>query len=656
MTSPNESDCSFPSWSTEIIQKVASNLITPSQLLNYACTCKRVSSAIGIREYIINDIQWLQTDKSHNIPFTWTYDKRSNSQNLPHLYPYRKGAQDVFNRPYLQMKPKGSYPPLLNWSIETGVDINVIKEIINAYSRLYPGALGGLWYPMHCTKHDMEEIRRESPIKRDFPSPMLVAAKSGRLDVVKALVESGVEIRKEGIAEYITQYNEGNTATLYELGNIYGRTEIDAFSLACEADEETAQFMILNGLDLRDRDLWWPIEFGRMQVLGTLLQRPFFKAKSPAIIKQLLNTIIGKFNTYPIRDLGVIEYLLDATPSFDRIPWLEVVIIAVLQCRDGTNYRDALAVYLFDLFKNSVTPWIFNTQIARLAARSDNLLEITEAMLEAEDPIKAEGGEGSSWIESIGKEASAYACPRTAKRLLSFGYEFSGASLKQAIQGIATYYTDCNYCDILTYTNQLDMIDFIVDSGVSVDLIVENSGEWENSWEWKNTLLEHALLGLKIRTTKDGRKGLDCRVALRLLHHGADPTEVREEVVDLWLGSAYKDKYLTDYFSYKIPHQNDPANLGREIFSQKISSVDSPLYIDQVYTMAAMMTGKDFLESRLKKEGTKLESMFSNFDSGRVNGFRGTPMDYKWHSLPRVPDEGWEDRLSEELEIGFVLM
>ncbi|KAI2785482.1 hypothetical protein F4815DRAFT_497617 [Daldinia loculata] len=517
------------------------------------------------------------------------------------------------------MKSPGSYVPLLNWAIETGVDINLIERIMDTYSRVYPGALKGLWYPMHCERLIFDGVR----ITRDFPSPMLVAAKSGRLDVIKALIAYGVEIRERNAIEHVGQYDMKDT-----LKEVVDHTrveaEIDAFSLACEADEEIAEFMIRNGLDLRCRDLWWPVEFGRMQILETLLRRPLFKTnEGHEAIKAVLRCIVSDCNSYPIRDFGVINPLLDAMtnpsfPPFDKIGWLEKSTAMVLS-NSGGRYADALGFYLFDLFKTSGVQSIINFKIAVRAAGSDNFLEITKAMLlEVEHSKKAEESKELPMIDYILRRVSAGFCTRTAMCFLNFGYKFSSIRLQEAV--ISTKFTAP--CDSRTYTDQLDLIDILVNSGISVNLIIDPRIV---SWHKDETLLELALDISELRWTRDSRKGLDCRVALRLLHHGADPTKVRNKTIQRWLTKVYQDQSLTDYFLDEMSHQNDSTDIGREIFSQKIPSVDSPLYFDQVYNMAVMVLGKVPLEICFR-DVVKKEERKKRIWTGRVNGFRGSPM------------------------------
>ncbi|KAI0844852.1 hypothetical protein F5Y00DRAFT_273528 [Daldinia vernicosa] len=601
MACPNKPNCGFPNWPTEVIQKVASNFTTPSQLLNYACICKRANSAIGLREYLINDIQYFQTSRrSEWASFVWRHGIVSQYSRLEP--PTRSGNQDAFKRPYLQMKPPGSCVPLINWAIETGVDINLIKEIVDIYSRLYPRALEGLRHPMHCTGNRMDDILHDYLEYRDFPSPMLVAAKSGRLDVIKTLLESGVEIRKQNFTERITRYHLYESAgagmdVRDEMDDDFmcATAEVDAFSLACEADEEIAQFMLRNGLDLRYRDLWWPVEFGRMQLLETLLQHPLFKTDDgQEAIVQVLHCIARQGDTHPIRDFSVIKRLLDATtiPPLDKTNLLETLTARAL--RSGRSpYKSALSWHLFDLFRNSGPQSLISFEIARQAARSDDFLEITRAiLLDVEHSKKANGNKEISWIDHIMKQASERICPRTAECLLSFGYKFSSIRLQQAVCGTSFR----GPCDSLAYTAQLDLIDIIVNSGISVGSIRVQSRLGGL------TLLEEALRHSRIIKTEDDRWRLDCLVALRLMHHGADPTEVGEKTLEYWLEpELYMDGDLTNYFFYRIHDPNDSANPGREIFSHKVSSVDSPLYFEQVYTMAVMMKGKDFLESLLTK-------------------------------------------------------
>ncbi|KAI8966710.1 hypothetical protein F5Y11DRAFT_361761 [Daldinia sp. FL1419] len=107
------------------------------------------------------------------------------------------------------------------------------------------------------------------------------------------------------------------------------------------------------------------------------------------------------------------------------------------------------------------------------------------------------------------------------------------------------------------------------------------------------------------RITKDGRIGLDCRVALRLMHCGADSAKVCERNVRYFLEKVYKYKSMRSYFLQR--KGNGSPNVDCEPFSQKVTSVDSPLYAEQVYVTATLFKGKVFLDKLFEEVILKME-------------------------------------------------
>ncbi|KAK6949951.1 hypothetical protein Daesc_008274 [Daldinia eschscholtzii] len=598
------------SWPAEIIQKIGSNLSTPAKLFEYACVCKHVNSLLGPREFAKKDIQCLQAREVQDFDVNFTWVRRHRPKSL--MAPDKLGDCSVFERPFSSMKPHGSHVPFINWAIEKGMDINCIKEIIDTYSKIWPSALNGRWWS--GTGIDWITVI----LGRCFPSPMLVAIKSGRLDVIQVLIESGVKIRNSDEDEYIYHYQTFRGRYGERTSSQDATMEQNPFSLACQVDEKIALFMIHNGLDLRIRDLWWPCEFGRMQVLDTLLKHPLFKSeKGQQAIREVLHVIALCQEARPVKDVRVIDRLLDSlygpvsdVPSPERKSWLEDETAEALK-RVTNDYGDSLGMHLFDLLKKSGPDSIVSCKIAKQAARRDGLLEITRDILSQSDRTRE--GKPLPWIDEVLSEVSECICPRTAECLISYNYEFSPAHLKQVISATKSVPPDSDKT-----RDHLELMDIIISSGVSANSTTEKG----------NNMLEEALANSSMKITSDKREGLNCLEALRLLHHGADPKAVGQNRIKLFLQMVYRDRYLTDYCLHTIRHQSEPAEVSSEIFSEKIWSVKSPLYLDQVYAMAVLVAGKEFLEGYLTGIAEGKYGMGQRIplsEAYRTNGFLGLP-------------------------------
>ncbi|KAI1798569.1 hypothetical protein F4811DRAFT_569675 [Daldinia bambusicola] len=612
MDTPSKNFLSCP---TEIIQKIGSYLPTPAKLLDYACVCKRVSSAIDLEEFVKKDIQCLQAHTSDKDEFLWSRQK--NISKYPHkCIGNWNSIHDIYLRPYLELKPRGSHVPSINWAIETGADISKVKEIINIYSTLYPSALRGLWYPNHCRidkNHGLGYI-----IAADYPSPLILAAKSGRVDVMQALVESGIEVREWCSLRLFAFLWDGRSICHPVIDTYINIIPVwlpkrgpilNVFALACEANEKAALFLINNGYIPRFVDFWWPVKYGHAEVVGIVAQQSHFKAKfGQRAILNVLSDILLFSDKRRIKDMSIIEHVLDNMrfptryfTAVSREKWLREATRQLLR-REGSDYQISLGIYLFNLLKKSGSELIVDIHIARRAARTDKLLEITKAILPRIKPTTKQG-KRLLWKDVLLSEASRHICVRTVECLLSHNYKFSALNLLQAIK---------RERHVFNREDQLEVIDMIVKSGVSV-----------NSKHRSLVALDFTLSISETVRTGDDRQGMDCLVALRLLHHGADLEAVSQRAVEYWISSVYHDQYLMDYFLHVIPHKSDPKDISREIFSEKVESVDSPLYLDQVYAMAVLLRGRDFLESHLRKVIQRADNL--NI-SPRSNGFQGPPM------------------------------
>ncbi|KAI1477884.1 hypothetical protein F4774DRAFT_427055 [Daldinia eschscholtzii] len=604
------------SWPAEIIQKIGSNLSTPAKLFEYACVCKHVNSLLGPKEFAKKDIQCIRAREIQDSDVNFTWARRHRPDSL--IGPDKMGDCSVFERPFFSMKPHGSHVPFINWAIEKGMDINCVKEIINTYSKIWPSALNGRWWS--GTGIDWTTIK----LGRCFPSPMFVAIKSGRLDVMQVLIEYGIKIRNSDEGEYIYHYRISRGRYGERESSKDASMEQNSFSLACQVDENIALFMIHNGLDLRIKDLWWPCEFGRMQVLDTLLKHPLFKSEEgQQAIRVVLHVIVLCQETHPVKDLCVIDRLLDNLygpvsnfPSPERKSWLENETAEALK-RTTNDYGDSLGMHLFNLLKKSGPDSIVSCKIAKRAAHRDELLEITRDILSQSDRTRE--GKPLPWIDEVLSEVSECMCPRTAECLISYNYEFSPAHLKQVISAAKSVPPDSDKT-----RDSLELMDIIISSGVSANSTTEKG----------NNMLEEALDNSSIKSTSDKREGLNCLEALRLLHHGADPKAVGQNRIKLFLQMVYRDRYLTNYCLHTIPHQSELAEVSSEIFSEKVWSVKSPLYLEQVYAMVVLVVGKEFLEGYLTDIAEGKCGMGQNIplsDTYRINGFLGLPKRPSWY-------------------------
>ncbi|KAI1397023.1 hypothetical protein F4819DRAFT_503803 [Hypoxylon fuscum] len=546
----------------ELVRAVGSHLDSPSQLLKLACVCKRAYAAIDRFEIYKKDA---------------VYQREIDDGTFVGY------SGDGFIRSPISQ-------PIILWLIINEGSIQDIKQCITVYQNVFPSAL-------------------HESIDYQF-SPMAKAIQIGRFDVVKAMVENGVPLQRKGLSSYqvVTDNNgessseEGDTEVSDDTDTVDSDTdgsdmadyydEPDPFILACgDGRDEIACWMVSNGLGLTKKDLRTAVMYLCPQTVNVLLQHPVFNTdKRHSIIKAALecidmpiaaNVYRTKEETYHAKEETYKCLLAAAThPSFDKLSWLTRKVISLLDSSYcPCEFKNAKCLFRLlvdsDEFKTSQA----GGQIARSAARADYTLDITKALFE-----KYPSSIATSEVDVLDETLRASACRgsiRTAQYLQSLGATFSRFHLEDAI-----------------YHNQFKMVDYIVSSGVSVSLdLAHPHGQ------------KPLHLALYFRSDQS---------AFRLLHHGADITNIPESLRDLL--------YL-DSISFQDQEQATlPAGFSRaeatapdrEVFGNA-SSVTYDGYLSEMFliqrdAMFRLILGDNYREEALKrKEALKRDGQLDTY-------------------------------------------
>ncbi|KAI0902096.1 hypothetical protein F4806DRAFT_490569 [Annulohypoxylon nitens] len=187
------------------------------------------------------------------------------------------------------------HKPLLLWAIEMGKNIDYIQHCIDIYRREYPEGLEGEWF------HD----RKRGNTRSRHGMPLIAATKSGRLDVIQALVKSGIDPKtfRDNVDIWLSSFSD----------------IVDVRRKILDHDD-IAKFLLSNGFRIRYHDLWIAVKAGFFEVVDKLLLDLIFAGtmnRGQIVIKATLSLAI----MYPVADPGIIRPLLRAMvdPNFDII-------------------------------------------------------------------------------------------------------------------------------------------------------------------------------------------------------------------------------------------------------------------------------------------------------------------------------------------------
>ncbi|XDG00976.1 hypothetical protein ABKA04_000591 [Annulohypoxylon sp. FPYF3050] len=196
-----------------------------------------------------------------------------------------------------------------------GKNIDYIQHCIDIYRREYPEGLEGEWF------HD-----RERGSRRGHGMPLIAAAKSGRLDVIQALVKSGIDAKtfRDNAGIWISSFSgivDVRRDILSAIRDHRTSRTNNVFLPACELQhDDIAKFLLSNGFRIRYHDLWIAVKAGFFEVVDKLLLDPIFAGtmnRGQIVIKATLSLAI----MYPVADPGIVRPLLGAVidPNFDII-------------------------------------------------------------------------------------------------------------------------------------------------------------------------------------------------------------------------------------------------------------------------------------------------------------------------------------------------
>ncbi|KAI1378377.1 hypothetical protein F4677DRAFT_466121 [Hypoxylon crocopeplum] len=511
----------------ELIREIGIYLNLP-KLVDFVCVCRHARSAIETSDMFKKEVEYQleleMGDRFDHYPIqAWEAVKKLGTWI------------DKRHRPAFST-------PALLWLIENGKSLDHIQQCIDVYRLSFPAGLEGMWYP-DASRSIRRGLTYGRSLYDQFPSPMAAAVKAGRQDIIKALVECGVDMRGRDVACLDDDLaTDGNIRhmMIYQIIR-----DDDAFSAACKSQhEDIAHYMISKGLGVRPGDLWSAVEFGCHQVLEELLVHPIFNTDER---QEIISEVLRLATLDDIADLTIIGRLLQKTtsPPFDKDRYLFHAALDNL-----FDKRVPGAFYFFNLYKESATPPLPGGPMLSCSFISDDFLEITKEILSGNGwSLWEPNDEVLGSIERILKEPVKRGCMSTVQYLMSIGVRFSNIELEVAI-----------------LENRPDMVEAILASGVSASLGDINENDSFRLREM-NRPLSIAL------TKQDWFDWTLYHSAFRLIYHGADFTIVLEDVKLRVRASIGYDESIHEYLLQRT-RDVDPTQLSRLSFAQQLPNPD----------------------------------------------------------------------------------
>ncbi|KAI2623861.1 hypothetical protein GGS26DRAFT_564980 [Hypomontagnella submonticulosa] len=545
----------------ELIQEIGRRTWTPNDQLSFARMNKHIHSAIDIIELIKKD-----SDYQQKLALRKRWRRGKTIKYVYELF-WRDGLHLFTFQEISCIQTEATYlirPPLLT-AILTGKDINYVKRCIALYQAYFPGGLQGKWYPkVYGHARDC--------IWTCFPSPIVAATRTGRLDIVQALLESGVNVNGRNDRESLSTA----LRILY-----HDWSAEDPFRVACRSkNEDIAKLLASRGLIYRRNDLLLVISSGFFETLESLLENPSINSRPD--FQRILQWTIGQTNFSKLRldersNIRLIDRFLSllTDPGFDRSNWILKELLAALEHR-----KSLLAMHLLNAYVESASPPFEADEILYQATGNDANLEITKTVLS-----------GDPWIVKDPKcpqSALFFAVwhnrPATIRYMLSLGHKFCGAQLRSIIQA-----------------NKHEMIDIVVDNMKDPVLTGED-------------LANASLYCLRFH----GHGGKPSRVGhftiFKALYLGADYTNIRRNVIDDFIDDLQWDEDLFQYhikngdvqtarpsrlsFAQQLPYRAIPREENPRRVKRFVT--DTQAYVEQLHAAARMIIGDDYWE-QLKK-------------------------------------------------------
>ncbi|KAI2631034.1 hypothetical protein GGR54DRAFT_648538 [Hypoxylon sp. NC1633] len=504
----------------ELIRAIGAELDSPGQLLAFARVSEKVSSAFQ--------------------PFD-VY--RKDAEYQMNFYDPTPGAKFE----YIHGRSVKRQMPTIAWLIEHSAEIEDIKECIRVYRNTFPEGLEEVFEHFHGLYFP--------------PSPMVLAAREGRLDVIQALIEAGVPIRDNSLDPPCEAYS-------LQFGTRGG-----AFQSACEkGHKHITKFMVDNGLDVRIDDVYRAVKYGHIQTLEALLQHPSFSsATNPTTAAIALREI--PINILFIEaDLEGYDILFKAgckDTSFDAFSWLAWQIHQWLRVRmwypyeRGRDRKDQIRGQLltwFDLVleMDEVSPQSV-VSVAEVAAISDQWLIVIQTLVEKYPSLIGE-------VEDDRQEVLS--------RLITLALEAKSVENARYLynSGVAIPEVDRFFAQAIQEDDR-DMLDFLLSSGVS------------------------ALAPFLQRSKFRGKKPLQVALmadsdaaAILLMYHGADVANINNQVkrhLYLHIHRINFRAFEGARIAVQVP--------SRDVFRHKTSKKSNERY-EQLHAMYSLILGPDYLE------------------------------------------------------------
>ncbi|OTA95747.1 hypothetical protein M434DRAFT_9598 [Hypoxylon sp. CO27-5] len=546
----------------ELIREIGSQLITPTELLDFKCICKQTEAAIGLLDMAKKDAIWQISKIRFRSRFSSLYmteDKELDSLGLDIL---------AYCRSYRQVH---LHRPILLWAIETGKDIDYIKKCINVYQTYFPVGLRGKWFPHH-------DRILEAYIYPEFPSPMVAAARAGRLDVIKALVECGSSPR--GRDRAICMDLRRHPLTLQEERSLETISADNAISAACEfGHEDIAMFLMSIGLRLEPSDIWNAVQFGCFKLLEILLDQYTAIDRNDVLGRFFSSVITGPVR--PIRTHQIIVPLICAldtsspngTREYIKEHTKEKLVFALRhQPTDKARLR---ATDFFDFYIKWASPLFSALRTINGAASNDANVEITNDILDGDSwSIGGSEEEQLGTMNRIARIVVENGHTHIAKSLFNSGYRFNSEHIQYAI-----HYTE------------LEMVELLIAYGVPMPTRIQRLMDRD----MYAGVLEGAYEAGMMRC----RRASTYLLMFRLIHHGADYTDnfcwIEKERL---LNDLKKDGVFRRWYNSEESNAAKTATPSRLSFAERVEIWYSAEYLNQLYALSTLILGNDWMERR----------------------------------------------------------
>ncbi|KAI0145750.1 hypothetical protein F4776DRAFT_607803 [Hypoxylon sp. NC0597] len=561
----------------EVIREIGGQLFTPTELLDFKCICKETTSAIDVVEMAKKDAIW-QINKTrfatrHTSPYM-TEDKKFDKMGL---------GFSTYGRNHKRVH---LHRPILLWAIETDKDIDVIRKCISVYQKYFPGGLHGEWFPHHF-------LERDDYIYAEFPSPIVAAAKAGRLDVIKALVKCGSYPRGRNNQRPHSDVHGGLRTLKKKIAyEIIVRAD-NAISAACEfGHEDIAMFLISTELEVQPSDIWDAVRFGCFRFLKMLLDQ-YTNHNRDSVLRYILEWAT-QGRARPIRTHKILVPLLDAlkTSSFDGDDHIKSALGFAL--RDHPTDKAVLrATEFWDFYIRWESPPFSDHRIIYGAACTDAHLEILKEILEGDSWSIGESEELRSRVmDGVLTGVAGHGSIGVAEYLLSLGYTFNSEHLAAAI-----------------VSTNLKMVEKLIAWGVQIPARIRDF--LPEDYPTLQVAYESGLVGF-------GREPAYL-LMFRLIHHGADfNVDFGADTKEMWLYDMARDDDFREWYNSEEANAAKAATPSRMSFAERVTSKSSPGYMNQVHAVATLILGDDYMNQagrRVAEENQRFQELDEIYDS-----------------------------------------